>query len=285
VSRRRTIEISLIALFVAAQASGGNSLRLGAAQNGAPLPRRLPSAPVAAGPTDKPDVVAKRVFEGSAFWWKRRATVEVPVNDFGVFGYVGRAVKAVLHFLGRILSSILHFLSSLLPSLVPGLETASEATNFLLWVLAAVGVIVGSWMVYRFLRNRRTWDQMRVEPLQVPERLPDALVLLARAKAALEAGDTFEALRLGFLAILAGLEDRGIVRYDAARTNSEYLRDLRRQPALAADFRNIALPVDRAFYGKIRPERSDVERAFAFCQGLMTGPMATPAARPMGASP
>ncbi len=90
----------------------------------------------------------------------------------------------------------------------------------------------------------------------------------------LDAGDTFEALRLAFHAVLASLEDRGIVRYDAARTNSEYFRDL---PAADArrGFRRVALPFDRAFYGKIRPERADVERTLEFCQNLLMAPAAS----------
>src|SRR5271155_3978939 len=74
-----------------------------------------PVAPDAATePSDKnsqPAAVARRVFEGSPFWWKHRATVEVPAHDFGILGGIKRVVSEVMHFFGRILDRLLRFLS------------------------------------------------------------------------------------------------------------------------------------------------------------------------------
>jgi cbb3-type cytochrome oxidase subunit 3 len=171
--------------------------------------------------------------------------------------------------LGTVITRILEFLRSLMPSWIPRLPV-SGATSGLTWAFAALALVAIGIIVYQFLKRRRSADDSPAQPLAEPERLPDAVLLMTRAKAALEAGDTFEALRLGFQAVLAVLEDRGIVRYDPARTNSEYVRDLRPQPALAADFRRIALPFDRAFYGKIRPATGDVEQTLKFCESLMS---------------
>jgi hypothetical protein len=212
---------------------------------------------------------AHRVFQGSQFWWKHRTKIEDPSVNLGFLAYVKRFIEAVLHFLGTVITRILEFLRSLLPKWIPRLPVAG-ATNGLTWVFAALALVAIGIIVYQFLKRRRSADDSPAQPLAEPERLPDAVLLMTRAKAALEAGDTFEALRLGFQAVLAVLEDRGIVRYDPARTNSEYVRDLRPQPALAADFRRIALPFDRAFYGKIRPETGDVEQTLKFCESLMS---------------
>jgi hypothetical protein len=211
---------------------------------------------------------AHRVFQGSQFWWKHRTKIEDPSLNLGFFGYVKRCLAAVLDFLGTVISRIFEFLRSLMPSWVPRLPVLG-ATHGLTWGLAAVALAAIGVIVYQFLKRRRPTTDSPAQPLAEPERLPDAVLLMTRAKAALEAGDTFEALRLGFQAVLAILEDRGIVRYDPARTNSEYFRDLRPRPALAADFRRVAVPFDRAFYGKIRPETGDVEQTFKFCESLM----------------
>jgi hypothetical protein len=182
----------------------------------------------------------------------------------------------VWHWIASALRQILPFLRKLMPTWVPGIGAVGGG-NVLLWALGLVAVAAIALVVYQTMRRRRlAAGSFAVERLQEPERLPDALVLMARAEAALQAGDTFEALRLGFQAILAALENRGILRYDRARTNSEYARDLRPQPDLATAFRRIAIPFDRAFYGKIRPERVDVEQTLAFCRSLMTaGALAT----------
>jgi hypothetical protein len=210
---------------------------------------------------------AHRVFEGSQFWWKHRTKVEDPSINLGFLAFVKRCIGAVLDFLKSVIRRIFEFLRSLMPSWVPRLPI-SGATSGLKWGLAAVALAAIGVIVYQFLKRRRLAIDTPAQPLAEPERLPDAVLLIARAKAALEAGDTFEALRLGFQAVLAVLEDRGIVRYDPARTNSEYYRDLRPRPALAADFRRISLPFDRAFYGKIRPETGDVEQTLKFCESL-----------------
>jgi hypothetical protein len=233
------------------------------------------SKPAPAGAA-KPSEVARRVFEGSQFWWKRRATVEEPAVNLGFLSWLKRPIAAVFRFIGKVISGFFWLLRWLIPTSLPGIGTVTTASSPLMWGLGAIAIAVIALIVYQLVRRRRLADEnLPATPIEEVDRLPDAVVLMERAKAALEAGDTFEALRLGFLAILAGLQDRGIVRYDPARTNSEYFRDLRRQPKLAADFRRIALPFDRAFYGKIRPERSDVERALEFCQSLMTAQAAT----------
>jgi hypothetical protein len=259
--------ISLLSLL-AARTSGGGPPRPDAA-------KPQPAAPSTSNQGDLATAVAHRVFEGSQFWWKHRSTVADPTRNSGFIAQIGQVIEDTVHFIGKTLSRIARYVGGLLPEWTSGEGSPIGIGRGLLWGLAALGIAIVGWMAYRAYRQRRlaAGSSLSIEPLQEPERLPDALLLMARAKAALEAGDTFEALRLGFLAILAGLEDRGIVRYDAARTNSEYLRDLRRRPELESNFRQVALPVDRALYGKIPPQPGDVERALQFCQGLMTAPV------------
>ena len=172
---------------------------------------------------------AHRVFQGSQFWWKHRTKVDDPSVNLGFLAFLKRCLEAVLDFVGTVLSRIFEFLRSLMPSWFPRLPVAG-ATIGLTWGLAAVALAAIGVIVYQLLKRRQLVADTPAQPLAVPERLPDAVVLMTRAKAALEAGDTFAASRLGFQAVLAVLEDRGIVRYDPARTNSEYVRDLRPQP-------------------------------------------------------
>lgn len=210
---------------------------------------------------------AHRVFKASQFWWKHRTKVEDPSVDLGFFAFVKRCIEAVVEFFRSVLNRIFEFLRSLMPSWAPRIPF-SGATSGWTWGIAAVALAAIGVIVYQSLKRRRLAADLPAQPLVEPERLPDAVLLMARAKAALEAGDTFEALRLSFQAALAVLEDCGIVRYDPARTNSEYVRDLRRRPDLAADFRRISLPFDRALYGKIRPAAADVQQTLEFCESL-----------------
>jgi Domain of unknown function (DUF4129) len=254
---RKVSVAALLLLAICALAAGVS------AEGGAETQVKAMSAP---GDSQASEA-AHRVFEGSQFWWKHRTKIEDPSINLGFMAFVKRCIGAVLDFLKSVVRRIFEFLRSLMPSWIPRLPV-SGATSGLKWGLAAVALAAIGVIVYQFLKRRRLAIDTPAQPLAEPERLPDAVLLIARAKAALEAGDTFEALRLGFQAVLAVLEDRGIVRYDPARTNSEYYRDLRPRPALAADFRRISLPFDRAFYGKIRPEAGDVEQTLKFCESL-----------------
>ena len=130
----------------------------------------------------------------------------------------------------------------------------------------AIGIIV-----YQFLKRRRLADDNPAQPLAEPERLPDAVLLMTRARAALEAGDTFGSdSGLAFKPCSRSSRTAGSSVTIRPGPTASIFRDLPPQPARPPISAALALPFDRAFYGKIRPETGDVEQTLKFCESLMS---------------
>lgn len=224
---------------------------------------------------DEAGRAAKEVYSGPAFWWKRRGEVQTPnlgpldgVRRF--FAWIIENIVAAFRWLWDTLWWLLSKLFSGLG--LPSIQGVGSLPRLvLLGLVAALATGALVWYLARYLSGRKGGPAgiAGLDDSLAPERLPDAVVLLEKAKAALAGDDYFQALRLGFLAVLAALQQRQLLRYDRSRTNGEYYRDLRGQPRLANGFRMVAAPFDRACYGRIRPGRSDAEQAIALCEDCL----------------
>ena len=104
-------------------------------------------------------------------------------------------------------------------------------------------------IVYRLLRGATVYDvalsdQRDASGGQAPFDFE------TRAGAAAAAGGYREAIRLTFLGVLRGLHDRGLIKYDPARTNREYLASIRlRDRSLYEAFSQLIALFDRKWYG------------------------------------
>jgi hypothetical protein len=218
---------------------------------------------------DQAAATAREVLEGSQFWWKHRGTIDDPTRGLGFFSRVGDVLETIWNWVLDGLKWLFLQLRNLFAFAPSGFQDSASFARILVYVLAIVAVVFLGWKGYGLLRNRRR-SPVAVLPADISqlEELPDAFVLFDRAQQALQNGQNAQALRFAFLALLALLQDRGILRYSRSRTNREYARDLRGEPKLASDFRGVALPFERAQYGHVEPTGIDVRNALAVCQSL-----------------
>jgi hypothetical protein len=96
----------------------------------------------------------------------------------------------------------------------------------------------------------------RPEPTAAEARLPretDVDRLLARAKAEAAAGRYEEALRYIHGALVHALNGAGHIRVDPARTNGDYLRELRARPQLYAPVREVFRGIEGVQFGGRAP--------------------------------
>lgn len=132
-----------------------------------------------------------------------------------------------------------------------------------------LGVLVAG-LVFWFVRSLRAagWEkpQVHLEEVQLDaaalnlQHLPEAksAQLLRAAERAHERGDDVEAAILLHLATLRHLDDEGLVRWHASKTNGDYLRAIRKHKPLAALFRGIANQTERVRFGDGRVEASSI---------------------------
>jgi hypothetical protein len=214
-------------------------------------------------------------YSGSEFWWKRQQHVELQWRPFRLMGDVlseflalmgdalGRALRAVVYFI----RDTWYLIRDALAGLVPGLG----ATGVTLILSATLAGLIG-WVMWKVHPHVMQWLKSgdKASPAKrasalVHEELPAASLLLSQASEAMQLGRYPEAMRFAFLALLAGLQSRGALRYDRSRTNREYLNDLRDLPHLAVVFRDAAQPYERAWYGKVPVTLAEAEQLLGLC--------------------
>ena len=230
--------------------------------------------------TPEPDDAVRAMqeaFAGSEFWWKRTEEVQVPrlplawlgeaIGKF--FNLLWKAIEPVLEAIGNFFRWIWYGLRNLQLSLAyfPG-----GTLLISLILLALLGYL--AWkihpLVWEWLKSPESQRRRRSAAGPVQAALPEASLLLDQAAGAVQAGQYREAIRFAFLALLAGLQHRGLLRYDSSRTNREYLFDLRGVPDLAAVFRDAARPYERAWYGQLPVTSVEAEELLGRCRRLVT---------------
>jgi hypothetical protein len=126
------------------------------------------------------------------------------------------------------------------------------------WALLAGLVFLALAALFKLLRDAArdqaiALDALDTESLRAPvAALPDApaRALLAEARARLAAGDVDAAALLAHLTLLRALDDADVVRFQASRTNREYLRLLRRRPEVRDVLAAVAREVEEIRFGR-----------------------------------
>ncbi|MBM3289537.1 MAG: DUF4129 domain-containing protein [Candidatus Hydrogenedentes bacterium] len=233
-----------------------------------------PAAPaVQAGDLDR--AIAAELEKAEYVW---RMPKEVPADAFEE-NFLTRFLRAVLDSIGKLLESffdLLRWINNHLPSAPDSMFDGGAAgsgwvsTQRALWLLvfgtllAALAVIV-----YRIYRQRKTaaLEIAATPALVVPniededvsaDALPeDGWLDLARGLA--DRGDLRLAMRALFLASLAALARRELVRIAKAKSNREYLRELERVAHAVPDapplFATGVRAFERVWYGNHDTDR------------------------------
>ena len=118
-------------------------------------------------------------------------------------------------------------------------------------VMVVTGVLLIAVLGYVFrdsLRNLFNEVELAEEPSGEGEILSSRLAN-QRARELSSGGDYRHALRYLYLSALLLLDERGLLRYNRAQTNREYLRQVRSRPELAGHLKEVVDTFDRVWYG------------------------------------
>jgi hypothetical protein len=149
---------------------------------------------------------------------------------------------------------------------VPGWLAVTARVVFYLLAAAFVGAILW-FLIKSFIRGRErsAEDEPAADAPTTPEETPaaprgpietDVDRLLARARAAAQAGDFKQAVEHTYAALLRRLEGDGLVDLHPSRTNGDYVRQLGARPDLKRALRDIATDVERMQFGAAQPSPS-----------------------------
>lgn len=147
-----------------------------------------------------------------------------------------------------------------------GGPVASVISKVVMVVLIGLGIWLVAWLLRGFLINRRT-NQARTRTTYDEAEEDDGIARepeawLQQAEVYADGEDYRRAFRAVFVAILLLLDQAGLVEYDRARTNGDYLRLLRRLNA--RQVYEILDPLvnefDRRWYGRAETGYEDYAR-------------------------
>jgi Domain of unknown function (DUF4129) len=141
-------------------------------------------------------------------------------------------------------SRILRWVASFLGRLPISNNATVVFSKVFAWIVA-LGAIAA--LVTYLLRVR--FPQRTLTPLAIEAPRPTSAHWIARAYAALRAGDAREALHCGYHAVLFRLEEQGVWRVDESRTPREYVRLLPATDARRAAFVDLTRHFEQTWYG------------------------------------
>jgi hypothetical protein len=141
--------------------------------------------------------------------------------------------------------------------------------------LAVAVLLVACLLFLQARRGPRTKDKPKVKPAREQEigplPLPEnrsADELWSEAEARAQAGQFREAVRFLYLAVLFGLDRKRLLRYEAMRTNGEYVRQLRLAEQAPPDLHAVFERLTALFEGKWYGDRPCEADEFGACKAL-----------------
>jgi len=156
-------------------------------------------------------------------WWQR----------YGI-----RAFQAVMRWLERIFETHLG-------------QVASQIAYYIaMGILVLPLFLLAGYLIWRSLQSREA--SVTTAATRAVTALESPGIYWQRAQDLLQRGELIEALKNFHLALLAGLEKRGLVVHDRTQTNWEYLTQFRRKSpttALVTAFQSLNLMYDRTVFG------------------------------------
>jgi len=151
-------------------------------------------------------------------------------------------------------------------------KAANIAYYITLGILTLPLVVLAGWLLWRALQSRA--DNASALPTRAVTALESPDVYRRRAQEFLQRGELVEALKNFHLALLSGLEQRGLVVHDRTRTNWEYLAQFQQRSSLGAlvsAFRSLNLMYDRTVFGGASCDAAYVQQFAAVADDLLRG--------------
>jgi hypothetical protein len=151
-------------------------------------------------------------------------------------------------WLGDLLDWLFRLLARLLE---PAVRAGAGSSSLIGWLAFGVGLLaLAAILAYIIVKVRRgTTRDARARTDDDPEANLTAAAAREQAATLASGGDYRAAVRFMYLAALLRLDERGLLRYDRALTNREYLDRLGDNAALRAQLAPVVETFDRVWYG------------------------------------
>jgi len=166
-----------------------------------------------------------------------------------------------LTLMQKLMEAIGRWLRDLIGAWGPGVYRLQQAWPVLYWVVVGLLVAVLCLLLYHIFATIRYALQgcrPKRRPVQT-RRVSSPEDLRERATRLAGQGRFAEALKMMHQALVQFLDRQEILRFDSSRTNWEYVDCVRSRPSLAAHMRDLALQLDRVWYGNAALGRAEYD--------------------------
>jgi hypothetical protein len=194
--------------------------------------------------SDASAILLEEILSGSEFQWK---TTEPSL---------------VSQWINGLLQRFLEFLSKLLPEETEDQSAASgiPGLDMILTMISILAIILILGFVLQQLAGGFVEEASREFEDDLEGEVTTSRSAYQRARQLSQGGDYRSAVRYLYLSSLLLLEERRLLRYDRAKTNREYLRDLSEHPELEDVLEDVVGVYDRVWYGYQDLEEEDFDR-------------------------
>lgn len=265
----------LLALLLCCNTGGTNARAQEPAPSSPPTPITTPQRTVE---PERLGASIKEVMDGVEYTWRgpRELSPEEPERpgESRILRWIRKQLRSIGEFTSRNLESFFRSLGRLIQRVLSGFNPPAMPTGnsqvdwatglqFVLYALLAAGIGGVGWLLFKLWRGRRPdpapavavplagTPDLRAETVSADQLPEDGWLSLAAEMAA--KAEWRLALRAVYLASLAHLAQRELVRLAPSKSNYEYQMELRRRaralPAIQSAFSETVNDFDRVWYG------------------------------------
>lgn len=178
----------------------------------------------------------------------------------------------------RLINRIFKWLEQISPGFVPGATPNSigPLPEFVRLIIIALLIIAGCYLVYRIVwallpekaANGETLSVNIILGEQIAEGR-DAESLFREAEEVALAGDVRSAIRKSYVGLLLGLGNKRTITLAKYKTNRDYLRELKRAPAVFEPTQRVTNLFENVWYGRRDVAESDWQEFRDRCRAIL----------------
>jgi hypothetical protein len=196
------------------------------------------AAPPPGAPADALERL-RTILSNPPYGTRERQEVEPPSWLIEFLSWLGRLIEAMLRPFGVV---------------IPG------AANAVAWVIGILGLILLIGVTADLINGLRRATATTEDDADQSEEVLTSREALTQASTLARDGDRRAAVRYLYLAALLRLDEQGLLHYDRALTNREYIERVRDNPKLHENLRAIVEIFDQVWYGHLPIEADTFER-------------------------
>lgn len=172
----------------------------------------------------------------------------------------------IMDYLSELRKNFMEWLNSLFPSIdIQSNGYGDLIINVIAWVLVVICVIALFVLLYKLLEHYRKTEKDELKAIiNLDTGTLDSESWLDLAKNCAQKAEYRDACRAVYMSLIFTLDEKGIIKYDNAKTNLEYLQTVKNKAELYAPLKQVVNIFEYLWYGKHKGSEEDYNSCIGF---------------------